>query len=92
MNVKTGIIAVIFCVGLGVIIAGQQLQIRTVSFEAGKLNRESKALAEQNRVLAVKLDRKRNPVEMRRKAIEAGLNLIPPESDKPFSETEKENE
>ena len=36
MNLKTGILIVIFCVSLGGVIVGQRLQIRSVGFEAAR--------------------------------------------------------
>src|SRR5690606_39045627 len=50
MNIKTGILFVVFCVALASIIVGQRVQIRSVSFEAAQLNRELNDLQERQRV------------------------------------------
>lgn len=80
MNLKTGILFLIFCVGLGGVIVGQRLQIRSVGFDAATLQREANLLAEEQRMLDAELARKRNPAEMIRNIREAGIPLLPPET------------
>lgn len=79
MNLKTGILFLVFCVALGGVIVGQRLKVRSVGFEAASLQRELNLLAEEQRVLDAELARKRNPAEMMRKVREAGIPLLPPE-------------
>lgn len=79
MNVKTGIIFLVFCVALAGVIVGQRLKIRSVGFEAAQHDRELRDLDERRRVLNAELARKRDPARMIREAREAGLPLLPPE-------------
>jgi hypothetical protein len=79
MNVKTGILFLVFCVSLGGVIVGQRLQIRSVGFEAAQYDRQLRDLHEQRRVLGTRLSNKRDPANMMRAAREAGLPLVAPE-------------
>lgn len=79
MNLKTGILFVVFCVALGGVIVGQRLQIRSVGFDAAQDDRELRTLQEDRRVLMLDLAAKRDPARMMRAAREAGLALLPPE-------------
>ena len=79
MNLKTGIIFLIFCVALAAVIVGQRLQIRSVGFDAAQFDREQRVLEEQQRVLNAELAKKRDPTRMINAAREAGLLLLPPE-------------
>jgi len=79
MNLKTGILLILFCVLLGGIVVGQRLQIRSVAFEAGQDERELRAVEKQNLVLKVDRARKGDPTEMMNRVREAGIPLLPPE-------------
>jgi hypothetical protein len=93
MNVKTGIIFLIFCVALAAVIVGQRLKIRSVGFEAAQLNRELRDLDERKRVLNTEVAKKRDPARMIRESREAGLPLLPPEGEiKPLPGKKKEKE
>ncbi|MCA8918387.1 MAG: hypothetical protein KDB32_04870 [Planctomycetes bacterium] len=93
MNLKTGILFVVFCVALGGVVVGQRLQIRSVGFEAAQLDRESRVLDEDRRVLLLKLAEKREPARTMREASEAGLPLIRPEGEiKPLPGKKKTKE
>ena len=81
MNLKTGILFLVFCVALAGVIVGQRLNIRSVGFEAAQLDRELRVLQEQERVLSAELAKKRDPARMIREAREAGLPLNPPEGE-----------
>jgi hypothetical protein len=81
VNLKTGIIFLIFCVALAAVIVGQRLQIRSVGFEAAQLDREQRLLEERQRVLNAELAKKNDPARMIREAREAGLPLLPPEGE-----------
>ncbi|MCA8911738.1 MAG: hypothetical protein KDB82_08535 [Planctomycetes bacterium] len=81
MNLKTGILFVIFCVSLGGVIVGQRLQIRSVGFEAAQYDRELRDIHEQKRVLSTQLSNKRDPANMIRAARDAGLPLVAPEGE-----------
>ena len=80
MNLKTGILAIAFFVALGVILAGQRLQIRSAGYEVGALERELRELDEENRVLDRSLNTKRDPTWLFHRARELGLDLAPPEA------------
>lgn len=93
MNLKTGILFLVFCVALAGVIVGQRLKIRSVGFETAQLDRELRTLEEQERVLNAELARKRDPARMIREAREAGLPLNPPEGEsKPLPGRKKEKE
>ncbi|MCA8915874.1 MAG: hypothetical protein KDB90_10725 [Planctomycetes bacterium] len=93
MNVKTGIIFLIFCVSLAAVIVGQRLQIRSVGFESAQLDRELRDLNERKRVLNADVAKKRDPARMIRESREAGLPLLPPEGQiKPLPGKKKEQE
>lgn len=93
MNLKTGVIFLIFCVALAGVIVGQRLQIRSVGFEAARLDREIRQLEERKRVLNADLAKKRDPARMIREARAAGLPLVPPEGEvKPLPGKKKEAE
>lgn len=79
MNLKTGILLILFCVALGAIIVGQRLQIRSVAFQAGEVERDLRKTEEQNRVLKLELARMRDPVAMMQRVRDAGIPLLPPE-------------
>ena len=81
MNLKTGILFLIFCVALGGVIVGQRLEIRSVGFDAAQLDRELRTLQEKERVLNAELAKKRDPARMIREARDAGLPLNPPEGE-----------
>ena len=81
MNLKTGILFLVFCVALAGVIVGQRLNIRSVGCEAAQLDRELRVLQEQERVLSAELAKKRDPARMIREAREAGLPLNPPEGE-----------
>jgi hypothetical protein len=81
MNLKTGILFLVFCVALGGVIVGQRLKIRSTGFEAAQLDRELRVLQEKERVLNAELAKKRDPARMIREAREAGLPLRPPAGD-----------
>lgn len=90
MNLKTGILLILFCVLLGGVIVGQRLQIRSVAFEAGQAERELRQTEKQNLVLRVQQSRKSDPTEMMKRVREAGIPLIPPElKDVPQPEADK---
>jgi hypothetical protein len=84
MNLKTGIILIMFCVALGGVIVGQRLQIRSVAFEVGALENELRGVQETNRVLGVELTTKSNPEEMFKTVRENGLNLLSPDKPDPL--------
>ena len=93
MNLKTGILFVVFCVALGAVLVGQRLKIRSVGFEAAQQDRELRVLQEQQRVLNADLARKRDPARMIRESRAAGLPLKPPEGEsKPLPGTRKMEE
>lgn len=93
MNLKTGILFLVFCVALAGVIVGQRLKIRSVGFEAAQLDRELRTLEEKERVLNAELAKKRDPVRMIREARDAGLQLQRPEGDiKPLPGKKKEKE
>lgn len=79
MNLQTGVIVILFCVALGAVVVGQRLQVRSVGFDAGKLDKELRILEEERRVLQVELARKRDPSAMIERVRAAGLSLLPPE-------------
>ena len=79
MNVKTGIMAIAFFVALGVILAGQRLQIRSAGYEVGSLEHSLRDLNEENRVLDRSLNTRRDPTWLFNKGRELGLDLVPPE-------------
>jgi hypothetical protein len=81
VNLKTGIIFLIFCVALAAVIVGQRLQIRSVGFDAAQHDRELRELEERQRVLKAELAKKNDPVVMIRKINDAGLPLLPPEGE-----------
>lgn len=83
MNLKTGILLIMFCVALGGVIVGQRLQIRSVAFEVGATESELRLVSETNRVLGVELTTKCNPEEMFKRVRESGLNLLPPDKPDP---------
>jgi hypothetical protein len=83
MNLKTGILLIIFCVALGAVIVGQRLQIRSVAFEAGAMEKELQLVREKNLVLAVELTRNTNPELMLERVRQHGLNLLPPDKPDP---------
>jgi len=83
MNLKTGILLIVFCVALGGVIVGQRLKIRSVAFESGQLEREVRQSKERNRVLSVELARKSDPLAMVLRVREAGLNILPPDQEDP---------
>lgn len=83
MNIKTGILFVVFCVALASIIVGQRVQIRSVSFEAAQLNRELNDLQERQRVLNGERANRANPAEMFRRVRAEGINLLSPEDNLP---------
>jgi hypothetical protein len=89
VNLKTGIMLILFCVALGGVIVGQRLQIRSVAFDAGALEKDLGVQREQQRVLGVELARKCDPKSMMVKVREAGLNLIPPDKPDPVPEAPK---
>lgn len=93
MNLKTGILFLVFCVALAGVIVGQRLKIRSVGFEAAQLDRELRTLEEKERVLNAELAKKRDPVRMIYEAEEAGLHLQRPEGAiKPLPGKKKEEE
>ena len=93
MNLKTGILFLVFCVALAGVIVGQRLKIRSVGFEAAQLDRELRTLEEKERVLNAELAKKRDPARMIREAREAGLPLNPPEGEiRPLPGKKKEVE
>jgi hypothetical protein len=98
MNVKTGIIFVIFCVSLGAVIVGQRLQIRSVGFETAQHDRELMDLRERRRVLNAELARKKNPSRLLQILREKGIPLEAPEGElpeipgKPKEEEKEEDE
>jgi hypothetical protein len=79
MNLKTGILLILFGVLLGGVVVGQRLQIRSVAFEAGQVEREVRAAQKQNLVLRVERTRKSDPTWMMARVREAGIPLLPPE-------------
>ena len=81
MNLKTGILFLIFCVALAGVIVGQRLKIRSVGFEAAQIDRELRDVNEKRRVLNGELAKKRDPARMIRESRAAGLPLLPPEGD-----------
>ncbi len=83
MNLKVGIILIVFLVSLGAVIVGQRVQIRSVGFETAQLNRELRDLQEANRVLKDKHAAASNPAEMIRRVRAEGINLLPPEDGLP---------
>ncbi len=83
MNLKTGIIAILFCVGLAAVVVGQRVQVRSVGFEAAQYSRELRDLQEQHRVLKSERARKGDPTEMIRRVRSEGINLLPPEDNLP---------
>jgi hypothetical protein len=83
VNLKTGIIAILFCVALAAVIVGQRVQTRSVGFEAAQHSRELRELQEQYRVLKSERARKGDPVEMIRRVREEGIKLLPPEDGLP---------
>lgn len=83
MNLKVGIIFIVFLVALGAVIVGQRVQTRSVGFEAAQLNRELRDLEEQNRVLRERHAAAANPAEMIRRVRAEGINLLPPEDKLP---------
>lgn len=83
LNLKVGIILIVFLVALGAVIVGQRVQVRSVGFEAAQLNREMRELEEQNRVLRQKHAAAANPAEMIRRIRSEGINLLPPEDKLP---------
>jgi hypothetical protein len=84
MNLKTGIILIMFCVALGGVIVGQRQQIRSVPIEDGAMEHEIRGVQETNRVLGVELTTKRNPEDMFKRVRESGLNLLPPDKPDPL--------
>lgn len=83
MNLKTGILLILFGVLLAAVVVGQRLQTRSVAFEAGQAERELRAVEKQNLVLRVERARKSDPTEMMRRVREAGIPLLPPEQKDP---------
>lgn len=90
MNLKTGILLILFCVALGGVIVGQRLQVRSVAFEAGQFERELREVEKQNLVLRVELARKSDPTAMMGRVRKEGIRLLPPEQkDAPPAEVKK---
>jgi hypothetical protein len=83
MNLKTGIIAILFCVGLAAVVVGQRVQIRSVGFEAAQYNHELHELEEEHRVLKSERARMGDPTEMIRRVRAEGIGLLPPEDGLP---------
>lgn len=90
MNLKTGILLILFCVLLGGIVVGQRLQIRSVAFDAGQHERELRETEKRNLVLRVQRSRKADPSQMMQRVREAGISLLPPEQkEAPKAEADK---
>ncbi|MBX3473619.1 MAG: hypothetical protein KF754_04490 [Planctomycetes bacterium] len=90
MNLKTGILLILFGVLLAAVVVGQRLQTRSVAFEAGAAERELRLVQKQNLVLRVERARKSDPTEMMRRVREAGIPLLPPEvKEAPPAQVEK---
>ena len=49
MNLKTGVLLILFGVALASVVVGQRLMIRSVSFDSGQMTRELSDIKEQNR-------------------------------------------
>jgi hypothetical protein len=78
MNLKTGVLLILFGVALASIVVGQRLQIRSVNYESGQMTRELSDIKEQNRVLKAEYAKARDPYKMIQIAREMGVNLFPP--------------
>ena len=89
MNLKTGILLIVFAVALGGVIVGQRLQIRSVAFEAGQVEKEVRTAEKDNLVLRVERTRKSDPYDMIRRVRECGINVLPPEQKDPPPVAEK---
>lgn len=83
MNLKTGVILILFSVALASIVVGQRLMIRSVSFDSGKMTRELADLKEQNRVLRAEYSKKRHPLEMLQSARDFGIQIQEPAENLP---------
>ncbi|MCF6228917.1 MAG: hypothetical protein L3J82_09730 [Planctomycetes bacterium] len=83
MNLKTGVILILFGVSLASIVVGQRLMIRSVSFDSGQMTRELSDIKEQNRVLQAEYAKKRDPLVMLQSARDFGIQILPPTEDLP---------
>lgn len=83
MNLNTGLIAILFFVGLGAVVVAQRLQIRSAQYETGVLDRQLREAEEQERVLRVQLTRERDPQALFRRAREMEIPVRPPEETAP---------
>jgi hypothetical protein len=83
MNLKTGILSILFCVALAAVIVGQRVQVRGVGFAAAQVDHELRALQEQHRVLKSERADKGNPSAMIQRVRAEGINLLPPEDNLP---------
>jgi hypothetical protein len=79
MNAQLPIVAVVFFVALGAIVVAQQLELRSVRYEIGVLDRDSRALSEEIRVHEAKLASERDPRKLFERARALKIPLLPPE-------------
>lgn len=83
MNLKTGVILILFGVALASVVVGQRLMIRSVSFDSGQMTRELSDIKEQNRVLQAEYAKKRDPLVMLQTAREYKIPLLQPAENLP---------